>query len=201
MSRESRRCHSHARQRRVGAMDTHEVIRRFESERQTLALMSHPNVAGVLDAGTTAQGRPYFVMEFVDGRMADSPSEGLFCSHFSITKTGAVSQWEFGAKFVTGGDSNIGDVWASRPCRIQMQRIWDFVDNLMHGLLVRICAFPPVFVNPLSLLRQGRCLNSLGLTRSGYPRKWLAKLSLNSEGVPAPYGMQVERYVCFRIDV
>ena len=50
-------------------MDTHEVIRRFESERQTLALMSHPNVAGVLDAGTTAQGRPYFVMEFVDGRM------------------------------------------------------------------------------------------------------------------------------------
>ena len=48
-------------------MDTNEVIARFESERQALALMSHPNVARVLDAGATEQGRPYFVMEFVGG--------------------------------------------------------------------------------------------------------------------------------------
>ena len=48
-------------------MDTNEVIARFESERQALALMNHPNVAGVLDAGATEQGRPYFVMEFVSG--------------------------------------------------------------------------------------------------------------------------------------
>jgi serine/threonine protein kinase/tetratricopeptide (TPR) repeat protein len=48
-------------------MDTKDVIARFEAERQTLALMDHPNVARVLDAGTTEQGRPYFVMELVNG--------------------------------------------------------------------------------------------------------------------------------------
>jgi serine/threonine protein kinase/tetratricopeptide (TPR) repeat protein len=48
-------------------MDTREVIRRFEAERQALALMDHPNIARVLDAGTTEQGRPYFVMELVYG--------------------------------------------------------------------------------------------------------------------------------------
>ncbi len=48
-------------------MDTREVIARFEAERQALALMDHPNIARVFDAGATAAGRPYFVMEFVDG--------------------------------------------------------------------------------------------------------------------------------------
>jgi len=48
-------------------MDTHQVIARFESERQALALMDHPNIATVLDAGTTEAGRPYFVMELVKG--------------------------------------------------------------------------------------------------------------------------------------
>lgn len=48
-------------------MDTKEVIARFEAERQALALMDHPNVAKVLDAGTTDSGRPYFVMELVQG--------------------------------------------------------------------------------------------------------------------------------------
>ncbi len=48
-------------------MDTHELIARFESERQALALMNHPNVAIVHDAGATEQGRPYFVMEYVPG--------------------------------------------------------------------------------------------------------------------------------------
>jgi serine/threonine protein kinase/Flp pilus assembly protein TadD len=48
-------------------MDTREVIRRFEAERQALALMDHPNIARVLDAGATEQGRPYFVMELVYG--------------------------------------------------------------------------------------------------------------------------------------
>ena len=48
-------------------MDTASVIGRFESERQALALMSHPNIAGVYDAGATAQGRPYFAMEYVRG--------------------------------------------------------------------------------------------------------------------------------------
>ncbi len=48
-------------------MDTGEVMARFETERQALALMSHPNIATVFDAGTTETGRPYFVMELVQG--------------------------------------------------------------------------------------------------------------------------------------
>jgi non-specific serine/threonine protein kinase/serine/threonine-protein kinase len=48
-------------------MDTEEVLARFESERQALALMSHPNVARVFDAGATESGRPYFTMEYVEG--------------------------------------------------------------------------------------------------------------------------------------
>ena len=49
-------------------MDTRQVIARFEAERQALSLMDHPNIARVLDAGTTDSGRPYFVMELVKGR-------------------------------------------------------------------------------------------------------------------------------------
>lgn len=48
-------------------MDTHEVIRRFETERQALAMMDHPGIAKVLDGGSTETGRPYFVMEHVEG--------------------------------------------------------------------------------------------------------------------------------------
>lgn len=48
-------------------MDTREVVARFEAERQALALMDHPNIAKVLDAGSTESGRPYFVMELVRG--------------------------------------------------------------------------------------------------------------------------------------
>jgi serine/threonine protein kinase len=48
-------------------MDTREVIARFEAERQALAMMDHPNIARVLDAGATEAGRPYFVMELVHG--------------------------------------------------------------------------------------------------------------------------------------
>ena len=48
-------------------MDTKQVVARFEAERQALALMDHPNIAKVLDAGTTDVGRPYFVMELVRG--------------------------------------------------------------------------------------------------------------------------------------
>ena len=48
-------------------MDTKQVIARFEAERQALAMMDHPNIARVLDAGATETGRPYFVMELVRG--------------------------------------------------------------------------------------------------------------------------------------
>src|SRR5438552_3651476 len=61
-------------------MDSREVIARFESERQALALMNHPNVAKVLDAGATETGRPYFVMEYVPGE----PITG-FADHHKLT--------------------------------------------------------------------------------------------------------------------
>src|SRR5208282_580862 len=48
-------------------MDTRQVVARFEAERQALALMDHPNIAKVLDAGATDSGRPFFVMELVKG--------------------------------------------------------------------------------------------------------------------------------------
>jgi serine/threonine protein kinase len=48
-------------------MDTDQIVTRFETERQALALMTHPHIARVYDAGVAADGRPYFVMEFADG--------------------------------------------------------------------------------------------------------------------------------------
>jgi len=48
-------------------MDSRTVLARFEAERQALALMDHPNIAKVLDGGTTESGRPFFVMEYVKG--------------------------------------------------------------------------------------------------------------------------------------
>lgn len=48
-------------------LDSQQVIARFEAERQALAMMDHTNIAAVLDAGETGDGRPYFVMEFLDG--------------------------------------------------------------------------------------------------------------------------------------
>jgi serine/threonine protein kinase len=56
-------------------MDTKEVIARFEAERQALALMNHPNIARVLDAGSTPDGRPFFVMEYVPGEPITSYSD------------------------------------------------------------------------------------------------------------------------------
>jgi len=57
-------------------MDTKSVVARFEAERQALALMDHPNIAKVLDAGATETGRPYFVMELVRGlKIADLKKE------------------------------------------------------------------------------------------------------------------------------
>ena len=48
-------------------MDTRAVLARFQSEQQALALMEHPNIARVYEAGSSANGRPYFVMEYVQG--------------------------------------------------------------------------------------------------------------------------------------
>src|SRR6185369_733687 len=57
-------------------MDTRQVIARFEAERQALALMDHPNIATVLDAGETAGGRPFFVMELVRGQRITDYCDG-----------------------------------------------------------------------------------------------------------------------------
>jgi serine/threonine protein kinase len=54
-------------------MDTGEVLARFEAERQALAVMDHPGIARVLDAGAAEHGRPYFVMELVKGVELTSP--------------------------------------------------------------------------------------------------------------------------------
>jgi serine/threonine protein kinase len=48
-------------------MDTAQVLARFYNERQALAMMDHPNIAQIFDAGATAKGRPYFVMEYIEG--------------------------------------------------------------------------------------------------------------------------------------
>jgi non-specific serine/threonine protein kinase/serine/threonine-protein kinase len=48
-------------------MDTAQVLVRFNNERQALAMMDHPNIAQIFDAGATAKGRPYFVMEYIEG--------------------------------------------------------------------------------------------------------------------------------------
>ena len=60
-------------------MDTRQVIARFEAERQALAMMEHPNIARVLDAGATGTGRPYFAMELVRGVPITS-----FCDEHSL---------------------------------------------------------------------------------------------------------------------
>src|SRR5207344_280019 len=48
-------------------MDTSQVLARFANERQALAIMDHPNIARIFDAGATPKGRPYFVMEYIEG--------------------------------------------------------------------------------------------------------------------------------------
>src|SRR5262245_35117370 len=47
-------------------MDTTQVVARFNNERQALAMMDHPNIAQIFDAGATTKGRPYFVMEYIE---------------------------------------------------------------------------------------------------------------------------------------
>ena len=61
-------------------MDTREIVARFEAERQALAVMDHPGIAHVIDAGATDTGRPFFVMEFVEGQPIT-----LFCDRANLT--------------------------------------------------------------------------------------------------------------------
>ena len=76
-------------------MDSSQVVARFEAERQALAMMDHPNIARVFDAGTTDSGRPYFVMELVHGvpitEYCDAnqltPASGSSCSSRSARRS------------------------------------------------------------------------------------------------------------------
>src|SRR5271155_3224883 len=61
-------------------LDTKGVIARFEAERQALALMDHPNIAHIFDAGATGSGRPFFVMELVQGAKITD-----YCDEHSLT--------------------------------------------------------------------------------------------------------------------
>ncbi|MHC5006208.1 MAG: serine/threonine protein kinase, partial [Planctomycetota bacterium] len=56
-------------------MDTEDILRRFRTERQVLAGLQHPNIARLLDGGATSDGRPYLVMEFIEGRPIDTHCE------------------------------------------------------------------------------------------------------------------------------
>ncbi len=74
-------------------MDSRAVVQRFEQERQALALMDHPNIAKVLDGGITADRRPFFVMELVNGlpltkfcdeaKLGNQGTARAVCSHLS----------------------------------------------------------------------------------------------------------------------
>jgi serine/threonine protein kinase/tetratricopeptide (TPR) repeat protein len=70
-------------------MDTRQVIARFEAERQALALMDHPSIARVLDAGATASGRPYFVMEYVPGEPITR-----YCDHKALDLPGRLALFQ-----------------------------------------------------------------------------------------------------------
>src|SRR5215813_14323928 len=63
-------------------MDTEYVIRRFQKEQQYLATLDHTNIARVFDSGTTDQGLPYFVMEYVEGQAIN-----IYCDERSLSAT------------------------------------------------------------------------------------------------------------------
>src|SRR5262249_52153222 len=66
-------------------MDSAFIVQRFRHEREILASLDHPNIARLMDAGTAPDGRPYFVMEFVDGRPIDR-----FCEERGLDARGRI---------------------------------------------------------------------------------------------------------------
>jgi hypothetical protein len=67
-------------------MDTSQVLARFDNERQALAMMDHPNIAQIFDAGATTKGRPYFVMQYIEGAPITQ-----YCDHKRITTKGRLA--------------------------------------------------------------------------------------------------------------
>ena len=93
-------------------MDTKQVIARFEAERQALAMMEHPNIARVLDAGATDAGRPYFVMELVAGVPITE-----FCDANTLTRANAPAEAACAARNASTSELYISAAPAWRPGR------------------------------------------------------------------------------------
>ena len=74
-------------------MDTDFILRRFRKERQILAALDHPHIAGLLDGGTTEDGLPYFVMEFIEGQPLYS-----YCDN---NKLNIIERLKLSARFAT----------------------------------------------------------------------------------------------------
>ncbi|MCB0717988.1 MAG: tetratricopeptide repeat protein [Bacteroidetes bacterium] len=83
-------------------MDTEQIIRRFQSERQILARLRHPNIGALLDGGVDGNGRPYFVMEYVDGLPID-----VYCNQHKLNIDERLNLFRDVCKAVTYAHSNL----------------------------------------------------------------------------------------------
>jgi len=83
-------------------MDTEEILRRFQEERQTLARLDHPNIAKLLDGGTTADGRPYLVMDYVEGTRIDD-----FCDAAQLSITDRLRLFQMVCRGVQHAHQNL----------------------------------------------------------------------------------------------
>ena len=111
-------------------MDTKQVIARFEAERQALALMDHPNIAKILDAGATESGRPYFVMDLVRGIPITA-----YCDQNALTARERLGIFGL-VEPVPGGESvggriHGGDLFPGRGLRAGGDR---FIGGIFHGI-------------------------------------------------------------------
>ncbi|MCZ7635357.1 MAG: serine/threonine protein kinase [Verrucomicrobia bacterium] len=149
-------------------MDSKQVIGRFEAERQALALMNHPNIAQVFDAGTTPAGRPYFVMELVNGlpitRFCDERLLDLEARlHLFLTVCGAVQHAH--QKGVIHRDLKPSNILVTLPGDQPVPKVIDFgiakaIEQPLTALTV-FTQFPqllgtPAYMSPEQAALSGR---------------------------------------------
>ena len=99
-------------------MDSKQVIARFGAERQALALMDHPNIARVLDGGTTSAGRPYFVMDLVKGT-----SITRYCDEHRLTPTQRLTGRRLGLPPIFSGPLSARITHYLPPARSELVRL------------------------------------------------------------------------------